>query len=417
MRNKIIKAAVLLMIPFAIIAIHCDRSYAEGGGLSELRAIDRDTGQTCHLAGHTTNICDPSIATFEDNDGAHILTINSDNMEYMVNFSSDDRGDDGYNLTIKASRDVSDIMLCGSGGNMFTFDLGEGHTFNGITNTCNSVDVVIKSGTINDRVGHIYDFVIDGGVYNNSGTFAKSRNFVMNGGEVNITSQDFYPYNGQYVINKGSKLTLDARYGTTGITGKVIINGGTVEATDFRVVGDLEINGGVTNLKRLYVTQDFTINKGQLAITCDNQLCRRTLNYPSPVQVGEAFFNGGITTIYSNEESTYAILTDNGLNLGLGVKILEDGVTIEKGEVYGNDYEQEYISATSVVTIAGANDPDPSDDTDDESDIKVPDTGTINSKEGGAFAIFAMSTSVILAIIGLATHLKNRNKDHYVLDK
>ena len=60
--------------------------------------------------------------------------------------------------------------------------------------------------------------------------------------------------------------------------------------------------------------------------------------------------------------------------------------------------------------------PTPGTDTEDE-DIVVPDTGTITGTEGGALAIFAASTAVILAIIGLATHLKNRNKDHYIFDK
>ena len=56
-------------------------------------------------------------------------------------------------------------------------------------------------------------------------------------------------------------------------------------------------------------------------------------------------------------------------------------------------------------------------DEDGETDIKVPDTGAVTGAEGGALAIFAASTAVVLAVIGLTTHLKNRNKDHYVFDK
>lgn len=321
-------------------------------------------------------------------------------------------------VTIKATQNQALNYISSSAD--LIFDIGEYKmtTSSSITSTG---DITVKSGSYSVSTSGTKNLTIDSGsYYSNDKIMSTYDNLIVNGGSYSSNT-------GMIWINDSIKVT-----------------GGTVSGKEITLssINDtkFELTGGTVNLETdgLVAISGYGDNKTEVVIS-GGELNIKGANHGITLEGSESTisFNGG-TAKFTNVP-TYAVHIDgntnseNAIKFGQGIGIKEDHTYVFwTDDTFTDNYKNltGIVSKYDTVTITNGytvnkfkgwdigeiDDFDP--DSTDEDGVKVPDTGvSINSEEGGALSIFAVSTFVILSIIALATTFKKRSAGHFKFDK
>ena len=321
-------------------------------------------------------------------------------------------------ITISASADIESSIYAATLG--LTLDFGN-YSFTDVpynVTDSSSVsesdfgdDLIIENGTFNvSRISVSGPLEISGGTINIDSdpviAVSMKESFKMSGGTINIS---------------GCEMAIDSKDNATDFE----MLGGTINAANIATLGiggmdDFAVSGGTINLKSastpagfgIYLQEgkDLTIGGGD--ITIDG------FKWGISGDNSRIYFNGGTTTIKNSNKHTIWIVPakdpENDIVFGDGMGIKEDtyvfyddnstgiadpgNVTITEGYTYRRHYGWE--------TIDGDSD-------DDESDIKVPDTGVFSSKNGGAI-IVAVSLGIVTVLAGGFYALRYAIKRHRI---
>lgn len=238
-----------------------------------------------------------------------------------------------------------------------------------------------------------------------------TRNTTINGGKISILSDDpcwealevggdFIVNGGQVFLQNQATSPCDKPYTPESKVGvQLVAQCADFDCTSYTYTPKITVNDG-----------QIEINGFEIGLEGEVQNLRQDVR-----------FNGGVTSIKNSAKLAFSITSivppsGDDLIFGNNMGIEEKGVTMleREGEIDGYYIYEKYIPAVAKATIKNLAE---SDDSDNESDIKVPDTGTINSKEGGALAIFTATTFIILETITAVGIYKKHTSGHFKYDK
>jgi hypothetical protein len=322
-------------------------------------------------------------------------------------------------ITIKTNNDIninifaqSDIIL----------DLGEHRLFpnDGMSAVNVDTNLTVKSGNISVKSFTANNIVINGGNVTILSSLMPWDSFAMNGGIASIEASSF-------------------------LTGNVTITNGTLNSGEISIVkdnGKFEMTGGTVTIEKkddihkdegisaFWYNNKVIISGGKLHIK-NFETGIKTLGSLGRHDDNTITFDGGETII--ENASKYAVYADdnadpeNSIVFGedMGIKEPDTYVFWRKRTVY---HDSGIVPNGNTVTIAKGygyekkeidNTPggDSADDKEEEADVKVPDTGVINSKEGGALAIFTATSFIILSVITMIGIHKKHTSGHFKYDK
>ncbi len=382
------------------------------GGLEDIRIVhDAGNGQyeSCYLYTTSSNsaytACDSSEGSFNTADNIITLGVLADNA-YALNID----GTSQNPITIKATNDL-DINI--SSYSDIILDLGENElsarTYANINNEGGTL--TLKSGTFSSVFSKC-NIVINGGTFNTlTETHATIDNLTINGGTYS-SSKDIFLY------------------------GNMKVTGGVLSASNIIINANntsLEISGGEVNLANGYSAISSSLENTTLTISGGKLNIKNSKNGIRLYRNSVINFNGGVTTI--ENAPTYAIVIEHAADAENDIKFAT-GMGIKEPHTYvfwtDDTFDAAYANQTGIVTNSktvtiaegytvnkfkgweiGTVDFD-----DDDSPVKVPDTGANSNEEGGnALAIFAASTFVVLGVFALAIALKIHAAGHFKFDK
>lgn len=324
-----------------------------------------------------------------------------------------DISEPGNSYTIKASADIS-AGLSTPGYATVTFDL-ENHSWTQPTEDPKFFTMptygttIVKSGTINmvDMFSN-NNLTITGGSVNMSGNSAVATGgvsagvFTMNGGSLNIENGDLEIKTNAEI--NGGEIDIKNKYGFGGC-----IYLSTAEGAEFN------LNGGIVTVDAEGSSRSgiegssnnvVTINGGKLNI--NNSAYGVHLNGKN----SKINFNGGTTTIKNSSryavDLRYVNDPENAIGFKDGIGIVEPNLYVFWEDDKNGTTNWTGIVAEDTLTIAeggkvrrhyGWDIGDGDSDDNEESDLKVPDTGIFSSENSSAM-IVAISMGALAALTG-----------------
>ena len=433
-----------LLTPLALSAavfaggLLSSNTYAEEAGI---RIEAQSSNSTCEIyqAGggsyiHLYDQCDSSLGSYENS----VLTLGNLTEDYEIHINAAYLEEP---ITVKTQNASTTIKNLSSTGRHLVFDLAtkELNTTMDISASYYDDDyhhhtgnIEAKSGTINANQGFYADkLTVDGATVTTSSNSISNlemksgsltTNSVISGKTLSVTGGIMTMNNNN--VNMSDSVTISG--------GKINIEKGSLalgSATAFTMSGgELNIDGksvadsyGIGQPKNGATTSfNFTISGGNINIK------NADYGINSRGSLTKLNFNGGTTKIENS--SKYAILVDafadtvkDAIVFGTGMGIKEEGISVFHRDKYNYASSDTGIVAPEVVTITKVDKKDGGDDKsgdkDGEADIKVPDTGAISSKEGGALAVFTVTTFIILSTIAVAGVHKKHVSGHFKYDK
>ena len=426
-RNRALIATLCAAVAFASAGAISNGAYADG--LSRIYVYDSTTSTSCNLYHETdtTADCAASYGSYDTTTG--VLTLGADVNGKSINIV--DVSNPGNSYTIKSTGDVSANLSTPSYATI-TFDLGE-HSW-----TQNDEDsyinmpaygtTIIKSGTLN-LVSKLSNNVlqIDGGAINTNAILAEdeakiattgnidAKIFEMNGGVLNMKNVDLRVED-TIDINDG-EITIENKYGMGG--GVIRLSGS----------GDVEFNlndGSVTLDAKGYSRDGINaISTGDGSVTININGGALNINNTEKGISADAMtskdakvnFNGGVSTFKNSAD--YAVKIDHlddpehAIAFGEGIGIIEPKLYvfwIDENWAEGEEYGQTGIVAENTLTIAEGGKVtrhygweigyDDNDTEEEESDLKVPDTGMFSGENGnGMIMVISLGLLALVSVV------------------
>ena len=379
--------------PFNSLNAACEESYGSyDPETSTLTIGEGSNGKTVYIYGVSA---DGSVTVKRDGE-IHLTELHS-TRELEFDFESEAKD----NMPLFDDLLIEEIVGDGEDADhlpgSFTLKSGDFH----LAKSTTFADVVLEKGNLSSDDYITVDSIEikKGASLNiNNGSLLVNESAKVSGGSLAILGGE----------SAAHAITLSGEEASFSMTdGTVVLEGANV----------MNSHGIGSNAGNKNGNQSFTISGGKISM--------KNYNYGIKFsRAGEATFNGGTATF--EEMSGQAVLIagkdkdlSKAISLGKDMTISEADSIYYKEGVLQNEAGIKGKGDITITKKAADDDEDApgSAGDDEESDVKVPDTGTLeDAKTSGALSIFAASTFVLLSVIALATAHKKHAAGHFKFD-